>query len=76
MKFYLPQIIIVRLVVDVHIHLNILQELFEAISVTAEGFWFVEVKFLCSVNRLSHGDCVKSDRLVVFLDGSEEVFDG
>jgi hypothetical protein len=63
-------------VVDIHIHLNILQELFEAISVTAESFGLVEVKFLCSINGLSHSDCAENDRLIVFLDGGEEVFDG
>jgi hypothetical protein len=62
--------------VDIHIHLNILQELFEAISVTPEGFGLVEVKFLCSINDLSHSDCAESDRLIVFLDGGEEVFNG
>jgi hypothetical protein len=61
--------------VDIHIHLNVLQELFEVILVTAEGFRFVEVKFLCSIYGLSH-DCVRSDRLVVFLDCGEKVFDG
>jgi hypothetical protein len=63
-------------VVDIYINLDVLQKLFEAISVTIEGFRLVEVEFFCSVERLSHGSCVKSDRLVVFLDSGEEVFDG
>jgi hypothetical protein len=63
-------------VIDIHVHFNVLQGLFEAILVTVEGFGFVEVKFLCSVSGLSHGSCAKSDRLVVFLDGGEEIFDG
>jgi hypothetical protein len=61
-------------VVDVHVHLDILQELLKAISVAVEGFGFVEVEVLWSVNRLSHGDCAKSNRLLVSLDGSEKGF--
>jgi hypothetical protein len=61
-------------VVNVHVYLNILQELFEVISVSIESFRFVEVKFLSSVNRLGHGECV-NDGLIMPLDSGEEVFD-
>jgi hypothetical protein len=44
--------------------------------VIVEGFWLVKVELFWSVSRLSHGGCAKSNRLVVFLDGSEEVFNG
>jgi hypothetical protein len=61
-------------VVDVHVYLNILQELFEAISVAVKGFRFVEVKFFSSIDRLSHGECV-SDKLIMSSDSGDEVFD-
>jgi hypothetical protein len=65
---------VIRLVVDVHVYLNIFQELFEVISVSVESFRF-EVKFLSSVDGLSHGECV-SNRLIMALYSGDEVFDG
>jgi hypothetical protein len=61
--------------VDVHVYFNILQELFEAVSVAVESFRFVEVEFFGSVNGLSHGECM-DDRLIMSSDSGDEVFDG
>jgi hypothetical protein len=38
MKDNINAIFLRSFMVDIHIHLDVLQELFEAISVTAEGF--------------------------------------
>jgi hypothetical protein len=45
------------------------------LKLSIESFRFVEVKFLSSVDGLSHGECV-SNRLIMSSDSSDEVFDG
>jgi hypothetical protein len=62
-------------VINVHIYLDILQKLFETISVSVESFKLVEVELFESVSGLSHSKHM-NNRLVVSLDCGEEVFKG
>jgi hypothetical protein len=60
--------------VDVHIYLYILQELFEIVSVSIKRFGLVEVELFGSVDWLSHGES-SYNGLVVSLDGGEKIFE-
>jgi hypothetical protein len=71
------KIVVVGFMIDVHVYLYILQEIFEINLVAIEDLGFIEVEFFCSVGGLcglSHGDRMDRKGLIKVLDGSEEVF--